>query len=571
MSGGVGAFFRFSQKFKALLSSVLLEQEHFLKCYNHREVVFFDSFFCYNNFMHSKHCFRCIFSQNQNKEDLTLSETLIQFQEYLKKMNYYRRATTLFDWDLYTQTPKKGYEGMADALSYFSTEAFVLSTSPELEELLNKLAQPEEYDQLDVGMQYTVRVMKRDLEKSKRIPKEFFTSYISAQSASRQAWQEAKQANDFSIFAPHLKKIIEMTAQKAAYTDPGKDIYEVLLGQFEEGMDSASIDKVFTELKSGLLPLVSKILAAPQPDSKKFQAHYDIHAQKAVQDFLLRYIGFSFDAGLTAESEHPFTLGFSGKDLRITNHFHENDVLSAIFSAIHEGGHAIFGQNVNPAFEGTPADDCCYMGIHESQSRFYENILGRNKNFWTPIYPQLQELLPPLQKISLEEFYQEINHVQNSFIRTDADEVTYCLHIIIRYEIEQAIFRDHLPVEELPALWKQKMQEYLQITPSNDSEGILQDIHWADGSFGYFPSYLLGSIYDGMFLNALEEDLGSVDQILADGNILSITKWLNTKIHQYGSTRLPQEVIQAVCGKELSASPLLDYFTKKYTDIYHLE
>lgn len=499
-----------------------------------------------------------------------MSETLTRFQDYLKKMNYYRRAISLLDWDMYTQTPKCGYEGMADALAYFSTEEFVLSTSEELEQLINALSQPKEYEQLEDYMKYTVGIMKRDMEKSKRIPKDFFTYMVAAKSASRQAWQEAKQAADFSIFAPHLETLIEMTAQKAAYTDPGKDVYEVLLDQFEEGMDSSSINRVFSELKAGLVPLTARILAAPQPDSSKFHAYFDVNDQKKAQDFLLKYIGFSFDAGLTSESEHPFTLGFSCKDLRITNHFHENDVLSAIFSAIHEGGHAIFGQNVNPAFEGTPADDCCHMGVHESQSRFYENVLGRNKNFWIPIYEKVQELLPALKTISLDEFYREINHMQNSFIRTEADEVTYCLHIIIRYEIEQAIFRDHVPVSELPALWNQKMQEYLQITPTNDAEGILQDMHWADGAFGYFPSYLLGSIYDGMFLNALEEELGSVDELLAKGEILTITKWLNEKIHRFGSTRLPKEVIHEVCRKELSAAPLLDYFTKKYTEIYHL-
>ena len=220
--------------------------------------------------------------------------------------------------------------------------------------------------------------------------------------------------------------------------------------------------------------------------------------------------------------------------------------------------------------DGTVAGSCCYMGIHESQSRFYENILGRNKNFWLPIYEKLGALLPQFQAISLEEFYQEINHVRNSFIRVDADEVTYCLHIIIRYEMEKAIFRDHVSVDELPDLWNAKMQEYLQITPQNDAQGILQDTHWSGGSFGYFPSYLLGSIYDGMFLDKIEEELGSIDDILKDGRIKEITKWLGEKIHQYGSTRTPKEVIKAVCGKEVSAEPLIRYFTEKYTEIYQL-
>lgn len=499
-----------------------------------------------------------------------MSNTLDKFKEYLKKINLYSRVNTLLSWDMYTAAPKLGYNGMADALTYFSTEEFVLSTSDELFSMVQALMQPEEYDRLDAAMQFTVRTMNRDMEKSRRIPKDFYESFVAAQNESMRAWREAKQASDFSIFAPHLEKLIEMTRQKCAYTDPGRDTYDVLLDQFEEGIDAATIDQVFGELKAGLLPLVQKVLAAPQPDSSIFQGFYDKNAQKQVQDLLLNYIGFSMDAGVTSESEHPFTMGFSRNDVRITNHYYEDNPISSMFSAIHEGGHGIFEQNVDPALGGTPADDCCYMGIHESQSRFYENILGRNKNFWAPIYPKLQELLPPLKNRSLDEFYREINHVQASFIRTESDELTYGLHIIIRYEIEQAIFRDHVPVSQLPALWNQKMQEYLQITPANDTEGILQDMHWSDGSFGYFPSYLLGNIYDGMFLEALEKDLGSLDELLAAGKISTITKWLNSHIHWYGSLRLPRQVLQEVCRTPLSAQPLLRYFTRKYTEIYHL-
>lgn len=500
-----------------------------------------------------------------------MSQTLDQFKDYLKKMNYYKRVITLLNWDMYTATPKLGFEGMSDSLTYFSTENFVLSTSDELYQLLETLSQPKEYELLNDAMKFTVRIMKREMDENRRIPKDFYSSFVSAQSAAMQAWQEAKHRSDFSIFAPHLEKLIDMTKQICAYTHPGKDVYDVLLNTFEEGMDSATIDQVFGELKEGLIPLVQKILNAPQPDDSKFQGYYDPDAQKKVQAFLLDYIGFSKDAGTTAESEHPFTTGFSRNDVRVTNHFYEDAPVSAMFSAIHEGGHAIFQQNINPEFEGTAADDCSYMGIHESQSRFFENILGRNKNFWIPIYPKIQELLPHLRTISLEEFYREINHVRASFIRTEADEVTYGLHIIIRYEIEQAIFRDHVPVSELPALWNQKMQDYLHITPANDAEGILQDMHWSDGSFGYFPSYLLGSIYGGMFLETLEEDLGPIDSILAEGNIKTITEWLNSHIHQYGNLRLPKDVIREVCGKELSAKPLMNYFTKKYTEIYDLK
>lgn len=210
------------------------------------------------------------------------------------------------------------------------------------------------------------------------------------------------------------------------------------------------------------------------------------------------------------------------------------------------------------------------MGVHESQSRFYENILGRSRGFWEPIYADVQKLLPAFADITLDEFYREVNHVKSSMIRTEADEVTYCFHVMLRYELEKAIFRDGVKVEELPAMWNAKMQEYLQITPENDAEGILQDMHWSDGSFGYFPSYLLGSIYDGMFLEQLEKEMGPVEDILRGGRIREITKWLNEKVHWFGSTRLPKEVLSHVCGSEVSAQPLVDYFTEKYSKLYRL-
>ena len=493
-----------------------------------------------------------------------MSETLSVFKERLSELNQYRRIQTLLDWDLYTQTPAGGYDDMADSFGFTSTKCFSLSTDPEFISLLEKLNEPEEYSALDEGMQYTVRTMLRDLKKEQRIPGEFVRKMAEAQSASRKAWELAKRSSDFSLFAPHLQNMIDMVRQRCEYTDPGKDCYDVLLDQYEEGMTAAEIDRVFEELKEGLLPMLEAILSRPYRDAGIQNGFYPVPAQKKVQRLLLEYIGFDFGRGCTAESEHPFTLSFSRDDVRITNHFHENDPLSAMFSAIHEGGHAIFCQNVSPALKGTDADDCCYMGIHESQSRFFENILGRRKSFWIPVYQQIQEMLPDLKKIPLDDFTAEISHVRNSYIRTEADEVTYCLHIILRYEMEQEIFRNHRKADELPELWNRKMQRYLHILPENDSLGILQDMHWSDGSFGYFPSYLLGSIYDGMFLETLEKDLGSVDAVLAEGRVKDITHWLNEKIHRYGSLRLPKDTIRQVTGKELSAGPLLDYFRRKY-------
>lgn len=493
-----------------------------------------------------------------------MSQRLEELQKYLEKMNRYNHVVTLLYWDMRTGMPKGGFEKHADAVAYFSTEQFQMSVAEELGSILDALMVPEELEQLDDTWKFIVKKMKTEFDKNKRIPKDVFEKYVRAQSEAEHFWEEAKNKSDYSIFAPKLKEIIALTKEITAYQEPEKEIYDALLNQYEEGMDSSTIDRLFGELKAELVPLIAKVTALEMPKNPKFDSTFDADAQEKVQKMLLDYIGFSWEKGAVGRTEHPFTLNFSSDDVRVTNHYHENNPISSIFSAIHEGGHAIFEQNVNPDFNGTVAGSCCYMGIHESQSRFYENMLGRNQNFWIPIYDKLGEILPQFREITLDEFYQEINRVENSFIRTESDELTYGMHIILRYEMEKAIFRDNVDVNDLPILWNQKMQEYLGVTPKNDAEGILQDMHWSGGSFGYFPSYLLGNIYDGMLREQVEKELGSIDIILKEGRILEITKWLNEKIHKFGSTRLPKDTIMEVCGREVTAQPLIQYFKEKY-------
>ena len=340
-----------------------------------------------------------------------MNDKLEQLQKYLEKMEQFNHVNTLLYWDMRTNTPKEGFAGHSDALTYFSTEQFSMSTSDELKTLLDTLAEPEEFEKLDDKWKFVVNKMKTDMDRNRRIPKEFYEGFVKAQSESENAWEEAKEKADFSIFAPHLQKMIDMTAEMTGYTDPKKEVYDALLDQYEKGMDSATMDRLFEDLKAELIPLVQKVLAAKQPDDSKFHASFDKNAQKEVEKLLLSYIGFDWNRGTTGESTHPFTLNFSSKDVRVTNHFYEHDPLSAMYSAIHEGGHAIFEQNVNPDYDGTVAGSCSYMGIHESQSRFYENILGRNKNFWIPVYAKVQEKMPQLQDVSLDEFYKEHGYI----------------------------------------------------------------------------------------------------------------------------------------------------------------
>lgn len=497
-----------------------------------------------------------------------MKEAITKLNEFMQKFHQYQTIESLLSWDLSTMTPEKGIESKTAALGYFCTESFRLSTSKEYGDVLKELSKPEQFNQLDDAMKVTVRREMRDYERFVRVPEDFYTEYVTLKARSQKAWESAKKENDFSIFAPYLGKVISMTKQYVRYMEPDQKPYDVLLDMFEEGIDRSTIDRIFDELKTGLRPLLEKIKASKQPDLSVLQGNYDIISQKKVQDMILSYIGFDFTQGATAESEHPFTTEIGSGDVRITNHFKEDDPIAALFSAIHEGGHAIFGQNIDPSYENTSVMQVNLMGLHESQSRFFENILGRNPNFWLPIYSKLGDLLPKFKEIPFDTFCQAINFVQPSLIRVDADEVTYCLHIILRYEIERAIFNDEVTTDELPKLWNDKMEELLGVRPASDAEGILQDMHWSDGMFGYFPSYLLGSVYDGMFLQQVEKELGNIDDVLAQGKILDITRWLNTNIHQHGSLYTSQEVIKRLCNQELSAQPLLQYFNKKYAKIY---
>lgn len=492
------------------------------------------------------------------------------FLEYYKKVKDYERVSALIEWDLQTQTPATGVDSLAESMGTISAKKFELETSDELGRLLEELSEPSEYDKLEDYQKIVVRKTKEYYDRDKNVPVDFYEKYSILTAKAADVWQNARRADDYGKFEPYLGQVIEMTKQLAEYQSRGMDLYDVLLNNNEEGMLSDTIDRLFGEIREELVPFVKKITEKKQEIKGDFSGKFDIGKQKEFSEFLLEYIGFSMESGVAAESEHPFTTSLSKRDVRLTDHYSENNIIDAIFSIIHEGGHGIFEQNVDDKFDITPLHSCRHLGLHESQSRFFENILGRNINFWKPIYGKLQDTFPAYRDISLEAFYRKINEVRPSLIRTSSDEVTYCFHIMVRYEIEKEIFSGKLELKDIPKRWNEKMEEYLGITPEKDSEGAMQDTHWSGGAFGYFPSYLLGSIYDGMFLEKAEEDLGSIDEILAKGEIKRITRWLNENIHQYGSSRTPKEVIGKVCGKEISAKPLVRYFKKKYGEIYKI-
>lgn len=341
-------------------------------------------------------------------------------------------------------------------------------------------------------------------------------------SKAETAWEEAKGKSDFSLFSPYLEQLIEFNKRFITYWGYQEHPYDALLDLFEPGVTVKVLDQLFSELKEAIIPLVKQVTASGnKPDTSFITKAFPKEKQKELSLYFLQELGYDFDGGRLDETVHPFATTLNRGDVRVTTRYDEKDFRTAIFGTIHECGHAVYEQNIDEALSGTNLSDGASMGIHESQSLFYENFIGRNKHFWTPYYKKIQEASPEQFKdISLDDFVRAINESKPSLIRVEADELTYPLHIIIRYEIEKAIFSNEVSVEELPSLWNQKYQDYLGITPQTDAEGILQDVHWAGGDFGYFPSYALGYMYAAQLKQKMLGDIPEFDTLLERGNFI---------------------------------------------------
>lgn len=493
-----------------------------------------------------------------------MSPLFEEFLAYYNEMKMIGLAANRIGWDMETCTPKKGIPSHIEALTYFRTKSFRMSVDEKFGRMLEALNRPEEYDKLSEPWQFTVKKLKKEYDSFAKLPAALYQKIVHDRAESNRAWQEAKRTNNFALFAPYLAREFENAKEKAAVLAPGKDVYDFLINEAEPGMNCETIDRVFSELKAGLKELLPEILKRQPKESLLAGRSYDTDHERKACRFLVGYIGFDFDAGNLSEVEHPLTGGSSRNDVRVSNHYYENDAMGPLFTILHEGGHGLFNQGVDEKYEGTEAEHIHSAGLHESQSRFMENIVGRNASFWKPVYPKLCELLPEIADLTLDEFVSEANRVKPGTHRMTADEVTYCFHIILRHELEKQIFRGEVDVNDLPRLWNDKTEELLGVRPGSDTEGILQDLHWASGYLGYFPSYLLGSIYDGMLLEAMEAELGPIETLLEQGEVLKIREWLREKIHRFGGTRTSLETIEAVCHKPLSAEPLLKYFRRKY-------
>ncbi len=494
------------------------------------------------------------------------------FMELVKRIKYYNDALAVLYWDLRTGAPKEGVPQRAEVIGMLSGEAFNLSTSAEMEEYLSYFDEPDNGSRLDNITKAVVKESRKEFNKYRKIPADRYKEYVVLTSEAESVWETAKNNNDFGLFRPYLERIVDFNLEFIELWGYKDNKYNTLLDFYEPGMTVEKLDLIFNQLRSRIVPLVVKIKESHErPEDRFLKQHFDIAKQEEFSLYILKEMGYDFEAGRLDESEHPFTIGVNPGDVRITTHYYPNDFVSAIMSSLHEGGHALYEQNISPELNGTPLSTGTSMGIHESQSRYWENIIGRSRGFWEKYYKDLQKVFPKqLRDVKLDAFYKAINKVEPSLIRIEADEVTYNLHIMIRYEIEKALINNEIKVADLPRVWNEKMKEYLGIVPLNDSEGVLQDIHWAGGSFGYFPSYTLGNIYSAQIYNAAKKETKDFDKLIEKGELIKIKEWLAENIHKYGKLLEPAEILKQVTGEEINPQYLIDYLENKYTKMYKL-
>lgn len=479
----------------------------------------------------------------------------------------------LLEWDQDTQMPPKGVTTRAEVAAFVATLRHQQRTSPEMGALLGELSD----NGADVARATNVREARRSYERAVKVPGDLVEDLARTSSLAKQAWADARRANDYAAFAPLLSKLIELKRRQADAVGYADHPYDALMDEYEPGASTRTVSAIFDALRSRLVPFVQALRTAPrQPDFSVLQRHCPRAAQEKVCRRVAEEIGFDFEAGRMDVSVHPFCTSIgSGSDVRITTRYDEQYFPAAVFGVMHEVGHGLYEQGLAAEHMFTPMGSFCSLGIHESQSRLWENMVGRSRAFWQTRFGMLQELLgPALAGVSLDAFYAAINTVCPSLIRVEADEVTYNLHIIVRFELERDIIAGELAVADIPAAWNARMTELVGVTPPTDAEGCLQDIHWSMGAFGYFPTYALGNLYAAQLFAAAKRDLAKggadLDARMTGDDLRNLLAWLREKVHRQGMRYEPGELCRQATGAELSVAPFLDYVTRKYRPIYGL-
>jgi len=499
---------------------------------------------------------------------MNLTEKIKAFKDHQKKMHAYNHAMGLLNYDAATTMPPGAMETLGDTLEILSGEIYNLTVDPEYKTLLHELNEVK--DQLDFQTRREVEHLLEKQEKMEKVPKEEVMAAEAAQNEANYYWEVAKKSNDFSLFAPYLQKMIDIKKRYAGYINPDGDVYDTLMNEFEEGMTQAQMDPFFDALREKLVPLIAKVAEAGQPDVSFLETNFDIDAQRQLSEYVMDVMGVDKNRCILRETEHPFTTQFSKNDVRITTKYIETELASNFTSVIHESGHGMYELSIGDELLHSVLGEGASTAIHESQSRLWENNIGRSLPFVKLVFPKIKELFPKqMDGVTAEQFHRGINVAKPTLIRVDADELTYALHVMVRYEIEKKIFKDQITVEELPAEWNRLYKEYLGIDVPDDTHGVLQDAHWVGGAFGYFPSYALGSAYSAQIMAAILKEV-DVWACCDKGDFSEMMAWLTEKLYRHGMLYKADELIQSICGEPFDPSYYVNYLTDKFTALYNL-
>jgi carboxypeptidase Taq len=485
--------------------------------------------------------------------------------ERFKEFRLLESVGAIVSWDQHTYMPPKGGNHRAEQMGFLAKLGHEKLTSSRLGELLGQLNAVKDETQT-----VNVREIRRVYDRAVKVPGRLVEEIARTISQAQNIWAEARKKNDFPSFAPWLDKIVTLKREEAKAVGYKESPYDALLDEYEPGATAAEITRVFAELRAELVPLVAAITASgKKPRKDLLTREYAVERQHIFGQAAAAAIGFDFQAGRLDTTVHPFCSGIGPGDCRLTTRYHPRELNQGLFGILHEAGHGIYEQGLDPEHFGTPCGSFASLGIHESQSRLWENQVGRSRPFWEHFFPRLQQTFPgTLDEVSLDEFIFAANNVEKSFIRVEADEATYNMHIILRFELEQALMCGDLKPNDVPAAWSEKFRRMLDLTPPDDARGCLQDIHWSMGGLGYFPTYTLGNLYAAQFMQQARTDLGDLDDDFRRGRFGRLKGWLNEKIHRQGQRYRAGELCRRVTGEPLSHKPLIAYLRKKYAPLY---
>ncbi len=501
----------------------------------------------------------------------SLEKTLELYKQYRRKLLAYKYLNFITSWDLQTEAPEGSVVNTSRQLDVFAEESYRLNMDEKYIKCVEALYNNR--DKIDEVTAHEVEVTYKDLQKLKNIPKDEFLKYQQLLNLAYPAYVKAKQSGDFNQFAPILKQIVEFNKNLCKWqeTETLKG-YNVLLDTYEPQYTTKEYDEFFDVLRTKLVPFVKRVVARKLQYNDSFVSKtFEVDKQRQYCEYIRDVMCFDKSRGLMKESEHPFTSGFGTDDIRITVHYYPELVESAIFSAVHETGHALYEQQQDPSLNDTMCCGGASLGLHESQSRFYENNIARSYSFWQVHFPRLKELFPEqLEGVNVDDFYKHVNRAECSFVRVEADELTYPLHIMLRYEMERQFIDGDLEVEDFPKYWNEAFTRYFGITPPDDRVGVLQDVHWACGNIGYFPTYALGSAIAAQLYHKMNEEF-DVEESIRSGNTSKVNEWLKQHIHKYGSSKYPKEILRLAVGEDFNPQYYVDYLINKYKVIYGIE